>query len=333
MTKLVRAAALVKLADVSSAIGLDTARMVRRAGLDEACLVTPDMRISEDLVATVLEDSAGVANSDAIGLHIAEAWRLSDFGVVSLLLKHQPTLRSALLAADRYRQLRNDSLSVHIDEADDVAVVREEHSTDRDDPGRQSTELSIGAMFCLTRTLLGPQWRPRREHFVHAASANLNIHRRLFGPHLEFGSDFNGVVLARHELDRPNPFADFAMARYAQELLDPMLVAPANAIAADVRRTIRLLLPAGQSSIEQVSLGLGLNVRSLQRQLEEAGESFTSLQNEARCELARRYLKNPRYPLTQVAELLGFSALSVFSRWFHGQFGMPPTRWRKELPG
>ena len=64
MTKLVRAAALVKLADVSPAIGLDTARMVRRAGLDEACLVTPDMRISENLVATVLEDSAGVAHSD-----------------------------------------------------------------------------------------------------------------------------------------------------------------------------------------------------------------------------------------------------------------------------
>jgi AraC-like DNA-binding protein len=43
---------------------------------------------------------------------------------------------------------------------------------------------------------------------------------------------------------------------------------------------------------------------------------------------AERYLANDRYTLTEVSELLGFTAPSAFSRWFRQRFGMSPTQWR-----
>jgi AraC-like DNA-binding protein len=32
--------------------------------------------------------------------------------------------------------------------------------------------------------------------------------------------------------------------------------------------------------------------------------------------------------MTDVSELLGFTAPSAFSRWFRGRFGVSPTEWR-----
>ena len=47
-------------------------------------------------------------------------------------------------------------------------------------------------------------------------------------------------------------------------------------------------------------------------------------------ELAERYLAAERYSLTDVSEMLGFTAPSAFSRWFRQRFGVSPTQWRAD---
>lgn len=74
----------------------------------------------------------------------------------------------------------------------------------------------------------------------------------------------------------------------------------------------------------------GMNVRTLQRRLDDQGLVFSTLIGEARRDLALRYLGNSNYPLQRIAELLGFSVPTSFTRWFIGQFGMPPAAWRKK---
>ena len=82
-------------------------------------------------------------------------------------------------------------------------------------------ELAIGALMSLCRFQLGAQWMPRRVHFCHAAPADgVQAHHRVFGPALEFGSEFDGIVLGHDDLDRVNPACDPTMARYAQHFID-----------------------------------------------------------------------------------------------------------------
>jgi AraC-like DNA-binding protein len=85
----------------------------------------------------------------------------------------------------------------------------------------------------------------------------------------------------------------------------------------------------GRATSECVAQGLGLSVRSMQRQLDEAGASFTSLVNEVRCDLAPRYIDNPKYSLQRVSELLGYSTQGSFTRWFATQFHQVPSAWRE----
>jgi len=47
---------------------------------------------------------------------------------------------------------------------------------------------------------------------------------------------------------------------------------------------------------------------------------------------ATRYIRDSDRPLSVVAEMLGFSALSVLSRWFRGKFGCSMSVWRVSQP-
>ncbi|MGU7784337.1 AraC family transcriptional regulator [Burkholderia sp. PU8-34] len=331
MTILVRSASLIKYSDIARSVGIDPVRKVQDAGLDPACLYTPDMRIPESGLARVFESSAKSSELQLVGVRIGESWRLADFGALSLYLQHQPTLRHVLAEIEQYRHLLSDSVSIRVENFADIAVMHVLLVTGRPDPGREIVELTVGAAFNLIRTILGAQWKPRGVHFSHRAPDSLRVHRPFFGPNVEFDCEFDAIVLTQQELDRPNPLADAALARYAKELLDLRPRPRGDAIADDVRRVIHILMPQGHCAIELVGQRLGLTSRTLQRQLEQAGESFSALVNEVRCELAVRYLGNRRHTVSEVAALVGFSEISAFSRWFSTEFGKPPTRWRSDF--
>jgi AraC-like DNA-binding protein len=261
---------------------------------------------------------------------MAESWRMSDFGAISLLLTHQRTLRDAIAATIRYRHLLNDTVALSLEDEGGLVVVREELVGEAAARSRQGIELALGVVFRMFRALLGPQWKPRNVQFTHAPPADLAVHRRIFGPRVVFGGEFNGIVCDAGDVDRPNPSADPAMADHAQRYVESLPGAGADDAALEVRRVICTLLPQGRASIEQVARSLGTQPRALQRRLEP--QSFSDLLNEARREIVVRYLDNPAFSLTQVGGLLGYRFPSSFTRWFVSQFGRSPAQWRAKRP-
>lgn len=332
MNVLVRAASLTHYVEVARHVGLDPRRMLADAGLGGNVLDEPDLRIPAQRVNLLLERSAASSGVEAFGLRMAESRQLSNLGPVGMLIRDQPTLRESLAVLVRYQVLLNGAMSLLIEEAAGVVVIREDVVAGEGAPVRQAIELAIGVMVRLMRQFLGPQWRPRRVCFTHAAPKDLGTHLRVFGPCVEFEHDFNGVVCAAGDLDTPNPSGDPAMARYAQKLLDTALQVQAPSMSEEVRRTALLLLPGGRCSIEQVAMHLGLVCRTVQRRLADEGTSFSELVNELRVDLARRHVTGSERPLTEVAALLGFSAPSGFSRWFQAQFGHSPSQARAPRP-
>jgi len=330
MVAFVRAASLSGYAAVARRSGLEPEAMIRAARLNPAFLSNPDLRIPARAVVSLLEQSARMANCETFGLQMAESWRMSDFGAISLLLAHERTLRDALGATIRYRHLLNDSLSISVEDAGDLVVVREELVAEGTARSRQAIELALGVIFRLFRAVLGPQWRPMGVRFTHPAPQDLSVHRRLFGTSVEFNREFNGIVCAAADLDRPNPAADPAMASYARGFIESLSPGAASPIAREVRKAIQVLLGRRRATVEEIAQGLGMTPRTLQRELEAAGESFSGVLNAVRLELVPRYLENRAYSLTQVAGLLGYGYPSSFTRWFVGEFGISPARWRAD---
>lgn len=325
---MVRARALSGFLQVARRFGLSPQELFRQVGLEAAVLANLEHRIPITAVCHLLEAAALRSNCPTFGLQMADTRQPFDFGIVELLLSHKRTLRELLLAAVQYRHLLNEALAIHVETGGDRVVVREEIVAEPGTLTRQVTELAVGLLSRTCIGLLGEHWKPRSVNFTHSAPADLRFHRHFFGCPVIFDSDFNGIVCTAADLDRPNPNADPELVRYAESLAMPLNVSGPESIVLDVRKTIHLLLPIEQATVEQVALHLHMSVRTMQRKLETAGKNFSNLVDEVRQELAVRYLTNQRYPIGRVAVLLGYSRQSSFTQWFTARFGITPRGWR-----
>src|SRR4029077_20427985 len=81
----------------------------------------------------------------------------------------------------------------------------------------------------------------------------------------------------------------------------------------------------GRCSVDKVAQHLGVDRRTVHRHLAQNGETFSSLVDEVRGELAENHLEGNKGRLADVADLLGFSALSALSRWHKRHFGFTLT--------
>ncbi len=325
----VRAAALSNFAEVAQQVGVDARRLLRDAGLAWGVLGDPDQRLPVEAVASLLEAAARDSGCQTFGLRMAETRRLSDFGAVSLLIAHQPTLRASLDTIVEYRHLMNEALVMHVEEAGGFFHVREELVLQGGGARRQAYELAIGAMFRMLSAVLGPRWRPNSIRFSHSAPDDLGVHRRVFRSEVLFDCEFNEIICWGADLDRANPAADPALAQYARRFVDGLSDRDRQSATFEVRKALYLRLPEGGASIGQVARALGLTVRTLQRRLDAEGSEFSDLLSGVRRDLAERHLENAACSISEVSRLLGYGQLSSFSRWFLAEFGVSPTDWRR----
>ena len=133
---------------------------------------------------------------------------------------------------------------------------------------------------------------------------------------------------ARTRLSAASPLSDPLMRPYAQRFLDSVVSPRATTARDRVKELMEFLLPLGKCTMDHVARTLGVDRRTLHRHLAAEGESFSSLLHATRTTMAEHYLANDRYSMTDIGQLLGFTAPSAFSRWFHQQFGMSPSEWR-----
>lgn len=326
----VRSAVLAHYLEVCERLGFNPQGLLGKVGLSRATLLVSDQQIALSAAVDLLELSAQATGCEAFGLLLAESRQLSDLGPVSLLLTHQRTVRDAINTTIQYRHLLNEGLTMQIEEVGKLTLVREEVLSAGARSSRQANELAVGVLCFIFRALIGPQWHPQNVSFVHGAPASLEVHKRIFRCKLQFDTDFNGIVCHTRDLAAPIPVADPVMARYAQSFIEAIPGGGARSVVLEVRKSIYLLLPMGRANIEQIARTQGMNVRTLQRRLDEEGETFSGLINSVRLELAQRYIANSSYPLGRIAELLGYSNHSAFTRWFIAQFKRTPQEVRAQ---
>jgi AraC-like DNA-binding protein len=92
-----------------------------------------------------------------------------------------------------------------------------------------------------------------------------------------------------------------------------------------VENAIAPLLPHGEVQIEEICQKLGVSRRTLMRRLASERKTFSKVLRDLRLELAKRYLREPGVPISELAWLLGYANASAFNHAFKRWTGVSPS--------
>jgi AraC-like DNA-binding protein len=138
---------------------------------------------------------------------------------------------------------------------------------------------------------------------------------------VSFRADRLALTYAARDLDLGVRESNEELHDIAASYLDRQLPSADRPVTLQVHDAVEALLGTGTCSYQTVARSLYMHPRTLQRRLHEEGTTFEAVKDDARRDLARRYLAQPELPLGQVTGLLDYSEQSALGRscrrWFH----------------
>jgi AraC-like DNA-binding protein len=312
-------------------VGLNARALVVSVGLPPRCLTDPDLRISASKVQELLTESALQGNVDDFGMRLAERNGLGTLGPLGLLMREQPTIREALNQLSKYAALvHNDGYSLRIEQDGDSVILEPIIDVGGVPTSRQAKELAIGVLYRILRVLLGDSRKPRSVSLMRPVPRKRDVYRRVLDTTIEFGSEFDGIICDVAMMETQIARTDPAMARYVKAYVDSIASRRSITASSKVRELLQAMIPSGRCSAAEVAQELGIDRRTLHRYLVSEDETFSRILTATRKEMTQRFLEDSDRSLTAVAELVGFSAVSVFLRWFRTNFGCTATEWRAQ---
>lgn len=315
-----------------AAEGADTAGLLRAAGMQAERLQRPSERFGADEVTLLWELAIARTGNVVLGLDRDLCARHVDFDVLGYAMLSSPDLRDALSHMARYMAVISDAASFELvaSGSDEWLVLGGSGYTRPVPPQRYAYGLLALLLLCewLTRRPLVPQ----RIEFKFPAPQACARYADVFRCDVRFGCGENRMLLHREQLRSPIPSRNAALLTMHEDILRKRVDALGSTrVSCRVSEEVMRSLSAGEPRREQIAARLAITDRTLQRRLHEEGTSFQRLLDDARRELASKYLADEHRSLAEIAQLLSFVDQSNFVRASKRWFGEPPGRIRRRM--
>jgi AraC-like DNA-binding protein len=330
----VRVSALRNFAEVVRNLGGDPAALLVESGIAPRLLDDRNGFIPYVTLAELLERAAAHTRCPDFGMRLAAVQEGTKvMGPLEVAMRNSPTLGAAFRYCTDHVHAYSTALQVGFEKLpDDCRVFMHFDITL---PGLTNQRQAMEHAFLLTQhatqAISAGQARAREIWFTHEPLASLSTYRNHFKTTVRFGQVMNGLFFEEQDFEVPVPDADPQLHEIATSFIDDRFPTAALSVSARVRSIIGRLLVEGNCTHERVAAVLGLHPRTLQRRLREERESFESIKDNVRRDVALRYLRQPNVSLVRVTEILGYSETSVLSRSCHRWFSASPRQLRNEL--
>ena len=253
-------------------------------------------------------------------------------GVLGYLILACANLGEALIRMDRYGRLVHDAHEMQIRQVDDQIEL----SWDIPSVGLDEAlfvELGSTGVVQFARNITGLNSPMTGVGFRHRAPTGLAAYVQFFGCPVQFEQKVTFLRFPLSYLSLPlrQPDAVLLDILEAQATQALNMLPKTDVFLQDVRRAVMRLCRQGVPTLEQVAEQFHMTPRTMQRRLADHGTRFQPLVDEVRLQLADQYLQDDRLPLTDIAELLGYSDQSAFTRAYRRWTGVTPHERRRQL--
>lgn len=322
---LIRSSLLSEFPALVADLGGPLDDILEEAGLCREEIEQPTLLIPFDKQIRLLQVAARRCNCESFALELAKRQDMAVFGALSILVVQAATVGQALQMFGRYLHYSVQAVRLHMREEDELVFFVVDSPFDVATGSDQFWDHAVALLFAVTRLVCGQHWAPRSTFLRRCEPADAAPYSRYFRCPVAFDADFSGLVFARATLERPVSTSIQAVPGQLQHYLRTSFEGD---FLEQVRRVINSLLPTHNCTSTTVARCMGYSQRTLQRKLASEQTTFQQQLDRVRSELAITYLQEPRFSLTDIGELLGFSESGVFTRSFTRWFGITPSRWR-----
>jgi AraC-like DNA-binding protein len=290
---------------------------------------SPKTRTSLKQLTIACRNAIQLSRDPHLPYRIGTSIHISTYGMYGFAILCCPDFRKAMDFAARYHALAAPLATIEFSEEREFASwTIEPRANTATDPQlyRFVTEMQIGIHISLMRDIMGPAFAPCEICLTYPEAEDFGLPADRIGCGVRFTSPANRIVFQSAWLDQAaslgNKTTYPTIVTLCDDLLDDLKlrIGIAGKIRALLLRDI-----ANPPTGAAVARLLGVNERSLRRQLRQQGLSFRGLLDEIRTQIALKYLRTTKLANEDIAVALGFSDAANFRRAFH--------RWTNKAPG
>lgn len=323
MADLIAGSVLLHYVPLVSALGGDPERILRERRIDPLAAGDSDRLISYTGAAAAIAIAAAELGRPDFGLLLSERQGIDILGPVAVLIRNAKTVSGAIEGVCRYLNccspLDLATLEIGADEAVftyDLALRQVSHR-------EQIIEKSLGVSLHAFQLMIGSDFVPMRVTMRHRRLSPYARYREFFGCPVEFDAPINGLFFSADMLDRPIRGRDAAALKLAEDYLAQS--SPDLSLVDHMQETIHRLMRVGHAALIPTAEAMGMHPRVLQRRLAKIGTSFEVVLDNVRRDMSLQ-LSASGLQVSQIAEMLGYSEQSSYSRACRRWYGKSPRQ-------
>ena len=308
-------------------VGLDAGSLLKCAGLTSRQVTDPHSRIAVKDQIRFLNLVADALNDEFLGIRLAQHIELRELGLLYYVQASSAKLGDALQRAARYSSIHNEGVHLDFRRVPDAKMSFEYVGVSRMDD-RHQIEFFVALLTRLCRHFAGRHLVPSRVRYMHRRKEVPPDVRAFFGCDIAFGTGADEIVYSKSVADIPivgaDPYLNSLLLKYCDEAVAKRRQ-KSSTWQMRVENAIAPLLPHGEVQIEEICQKLGVSRRTLMRRLASERKTFSKVLRDLRLELAKRYLREPGVPISELAWLLGYANASAFNHAFKRWTGVSPS--------
>jgi AraC-like DNA-binding protein len=325
---------LAAVFDMLASQGCPADAVLRDVDIAPQDVHSPQTRISRLQLMAICQNAIRLSTDRHLPYRIGASVHISTYGMYGYAILCCPDFRKAMDFAMRYHALAAPLTAINFREDKGYASwIVEPNLHAISDPAlyRFVTEMQIGIHVSLMRDIMGPAFAPSEIELTYPHAGDFDLPLEHVGCPVRFDRPVNQMVFQSRWLDQ--------IADLGNKTTYPTIVALCDNLLGDLKlrvgvagkiRAILLHDIANPPAFEEAAKLLGVNERSLRRQLRQQGFSFRGLRDELRTQIALKYLRSTSLANEEIALALGFSDAANFRRAFHRWTNKTPSEIRGE---
>jgi AraC-like DNA-binding protein len=309
-----------------------TDELLREVGLRRADIADPDIRIPYVAVLGLVERAAAVLGDGSYGLRLGGAQEARDAGLLGFIMLNSPTLMDALLNLQQYFRVVGDGEDIEFDRSGPYMAIRFREADSALRGQRHNSEYIAAVLVRACRDVTRKRLSPVRAEFMHGRPNAKVAYADYLGCPVNFHAEWDAVVYPAETMRLPVVGADNKLLVVLQRACDRILgpTPKKQDIVHDVRELIIDRLTKGPIQFDLIARELNMSSKTLERRLAERDKTFSTLLDDVRSGLAKRYLRETDFRLEQVAYLTGYSESAALVRAFKRWTGTTPIQFREQ---